>query len=111
MAWKNLLAHKVTHGYLIMKYSKYAEIIHADPVISDMPFYNPEASSGMRERSIKLFVGKFVKYLIASRYNLETGKSHDTAFTEITQAALKGDKKLSTLGSVVNDNYKFKDED
>lgn len=108
MVWENRLAHKVTLGYLKLRYSLPDFYLHADPLIKELPFHNDVTE--FEDLSVNVFAGEFVSYLVGMQLALEEGTTVDNAYGALVVAGRKGDEAVSTLGDVVDAHFRFLDE-
>lgn len=109
MAWKNLVAHKVTLGYLNLRYGVSITALLKDPMIRELPFYNQEAPPDMLRQDVNKFAGEFITYLANLNFTLESGKTLNSADRDLLETAIDGGNPASGLGDVVDANFLFSD--
>ena len=109
MAWDNSVAHKVTVGYLEMRYSIPAADLLKDPLIESLPFYNDDPA--FRPLGVRVFAGEFTKFLASMDFKREEGRTFDGAYEGIFSAGMKGENACSTLGDAVDSHFSFVDEE
>lgn len=107
MAWKNLLAHKVTLGYLNLRYGVSIVDLRKDPMICSLPFYLQDTAPEMLRRHIHKFSGEFTTYLAGLDFALDSGKTLNSADRDLLETAMNGNNPASALGDAVADNFLF----
>lgn len=109
VAWKNSVAHKVTFGYLEMRYSIPTADLLRDLRIRELPFYNEDPA--FLPLDVGVFAGEFTKYLASMDFEREEGKTFDHAYGALFSAGMEGENRCSTLGDAVDSNFRFVDEE
>jgi len=109
LSWSNSVAHKVTFGYLEMRYSIPTAVLLKDPQIKNLPFYNDDPA--VLPLDVGVFAGEFTKYLVSLDFKREKGQTFEGAYQALFSAGMKGGNKCSTLGDAVDANFRFVDEE
>ena len=108
MAWNNSVAHKVTLGYLEMRYSIPTSDLLKDPLIESLPFYDDDPA--LRTLGVRVFAGEFTKYLVSMNFDREEGQTFDVAYRGMLSTGMEGENRCSTLGDAVDEHFRFTDE-
>lgn len=112
MAWPSTLASRITSGYIHRTYTVNALTLRQDdPPMKTLPFYNANASDGIKEVDIQLFVGGLLKFFAQLSIPLKPGKETGGAMTELVEAILNPNGRSSKIVSIIDDYYKFRDEE
>lgn len=109
MAWKKLVAHKITLGYLSLKYGIPIADLMKDPPISQLPFYDREASEDGLRRDLDKFAGAFTTYLANLDFELEAGTTLNSVDSDLLETALGKGSHVSQLGDAVKRHFRISD--
>ena len=107
MAWKNTVAHKLTIGYLKRRYKLDSCFLLKNPAIEEMPFYGEPP---YRHVEAAIFAGELTRFLASMDFPLEDGKDLNGVFNSFVTAAENPNEKISTVGAVVDDHFRFLDD-
>ena len=111
MAWKRKVSHQITRGYLSRRYNIPTQDLLADPLISDLPFYNPEVSEEMRRNEMRIIAGRLLRFCVDMNLGREDGSDLDTTFNKLTQLLTNGGKQASEIGVLIDECFKCVDEE
>lgn len=111
MAWKRKVSHQITRGYLSRSYSISGLELLADPLISDMPFYNPDVSNEMRRNEMRIVAGRLLRFCVEMNLDREDGSDLDATFNDLVQLLTDGSKQSSEIGNLIDACFKCVDEE
>lgn len=110
MAWQKKVAHQITRGYLSRRYEIPPLDLLADPLISDLPFYNPEISEQMRRNEMRIVAGRLLRFCVDMNLDTEDGSDLDTTFDELVQLLTSGGGNASEIGVLIDACFKCVDD-
>lgn len=111
MAWKRKVSHQITRGYLSRRYKIPGLDLLKDPVISHLPFYNPEITKQLRRNEMRIVAGRLLRFCLDLNLDREEGSDLDETFNGLVDLLTDGKKLSSEIGVLIDACFKCVDEE
>lgn len=112
MSWKENIAHQMTSDYWSSVKGERFALVLLDRQIKEYGFRNPELSRKLLRNEMRIVAGELLKYFLELNVDRHgDDEDLDEAFTALVDVLTDGEEKLSKTGDIVDDIFRFVDEE
>ena len=111
MAWPNNVCSKIVAQYFAMEYAESAfDLLVNDMTISQMTFFNPDASEQAKQQKAHLVASKLILHMDELSIPLEADGSKTDCLNDLVSICSDGSNDSALIPEKINQHFKFADE-
>lgn len=112
MSWPDTIASKITALFFHLKFQdSLTDLLNKNILVEEMNFYPLEGSQEIKKEKANLVAGELLKFLDGLNIKMEPDGNLSIAHKDLVQIMIDGKRKSSEVPKVINNHFKFIDEE